>query len=61
MRTIVTLSQQHGINVAAVGVENAEQAKLLKALDENIAAQGYFYYKDLSRSDLISALISYEK
>ena len=61
VRTMVNLSKQHGINVAAVGVENAEQAKLLKALDENIVAQGYYYYKDLSRADLISALISYEK
>ena len=61
VRTIVNLSKKHGINVAAVGVENPEQAKLLRSLDENIAAQGYNYYKALSRSDLINALISYEK
>ena len=61
VRTMVSLAQQHNINVAAVGVENEEQAKLLKQLDENVVAQGYYYYKDLSRSDLIEALISYEK
>ena len=61
MRNIVALSKKFGLNIAAVGVENADQARILKSLDENIAAQGYYYYKDLSRSDLISALISYEK
>ena len=61
MRTIVNLSKKYGLSVAGVGVENAEQARLLKSLDESIMAQGYYYYKALSRSDLISALISYEK
>ena len=61
VRTIVDLGHQFNVNIAAVGVENAEQAKLLKQLDENIVAQGYHYYRDLSRSDLIEALISYEK
>ena len=61
VRSIVNMSNKFGLSVAAVGVENAEQARILKSLDENIAAQGYYYYKDLSRSDLISALISYEK
>lgn len=61
MRSIVNLSKKYGIGVAAVGVENAEQMKLLRGLDENMMAQGYYFYKALSRSDLISALISYEK
>ena len=61
LRTMVDLSKKFGLNVAAVGVENETQAKLLRNLDENIAAQGYYYYRDLSRSDLINALISYEK
>ena len=61
MRTIVNLSKKFGLSVAGVGVENAEQARLLRGLDESIMAQGYYYYKALSRSDLISALISYEK
>ena len=61
MRQIVNLSKKYDVEVGAVGVENAEQVKLLKSLDENIMAQGYYYYKALSRSDLIAALISYEK
>ena len=61
MRSIVNSSKKFGIEVAAVGVENAEQARMLKYLDENIKAQGYYYYKALSRADLIAALINYEK
>ena len=61
MRKIVNLSKKYKLDVSAVGVENAEQVKLLKHLDDNIMAQGYYYYKALSRSDLIAALISYEK
>ena len=61
MRTIVSLSKNFGLNVAVVGVENEEQARLLKALDENILAQGYYYYKAISRTDLINTLIAYEK
>ena len=61
MRTIVSLSKKYGIAVAAVGVENAEQTKLLKNLDEEMMVQGYYFYKPLSRSDLIASLISYEK
>ena len=61
MRKIVEMSHDFGLSVAAVGVENIEEANMLKSLDENIKAQGYYYYKALSRSDLIAALISYEK
>ena len=61
IRTIVTGCQQNNINISVVGVENVEQAKLLRSLDENIMAQGYYYYKALSRSDFVNALISYEK
>lgn len=61
MRTIVSLSKKNGIGVAAVGVENAEQMRLLKNLDEDMMVQGYYFYKPLSRSDLIASLISYEK
>ena len=61
MRKIVLSAKKYGINVATVGVENAEQERMLKYLDENILAQGYYYYKALSRSDLIAALISSEK
>ena len=61
VRTIVSACQQNNIKISVVGVENAEQAKLLRSLDENIMAQGYYYYKALSRSDFVNALISYEK
>ena len=61
MRQIVNLSKKYNIDVSAVGVENEEQVRLLKGLNEDIMAQGYYYYKALSRSDLIAALISYEK
>ena len=61
IRTIVSGCQQSGVNISVVGVENAEQARLLRTLDENILAQGYYYYKALSRSDFINALISNEK
>ena len=61
MRTIVELSKKFGLNVAVVGVENEEQARMLKSLDENILAQGYYFYKAISRTDLISTLIAYDK
>ena len=61
MRTIVELSKKFNINVGVVGVENEVQAKMLKALDENILAQGYYFYKAISRTDLIATLIAYEK
>ena len=61
LRTMDNLSKQFGLHVAAVGVENEEQARILKSIDDTIVAQGYYYYKDLSRSDLITAITSYEK
>ena len=61
MRTIVDLSKKFGLNVAVVGVENEEQARMLKTLDENILAQGYYFYKPISRTDFIATLIAYDK
>ena len=61
MKKIVTMSKKNNIAVAAVGVENEKQLKMLKQLDEDMMVQGYFLYKPLSKSDLIAALISYEK
>ncbi|MBR4378115.1 MAG: EAL domain-containing protein [Bacilli bacterium] len=61
MRSIVNASKNFGISVAVVGVENADQARLLRELDDSILAQGYYYYKAISRTDLINTLISYEK
>lgn len=61
MKSIVNNSKKYGINVAAVGVENEQQLKMLKGLDSEMMAQGYYLYKPLTKSDLIAALISYEK
>ena len=61
LKGIVDEAKTHEIGVAAVGVENEQQFKLLKELDEDMVVQGYFLYKPLTRADLITALISYEK
>ena len=58
---IVRECKKVGLTVSAVGVENKEQYRLLRELDENMLVQGYYLYKPLSRSDLISAIVSYEK
>ena len=61
LKKIVSLSKKANMNLSAVGVENEQQLKLLKAVDEDMLVQGYYLYKPLTRSDLIAALISYEK
>ena len=61
LKQIVETSKLNNMHVAAVGVENEQQLKMLKALDEDMVAQGYFLYKPLTRADLIAALISYDK
>ena len=50
-----------GMQIAAVGVENETQFKLLKELDEDMVVQGYYFYKPLTRSDLIAAIVSYQQ
>ena len=61
VKDIVNNAHKVGISVGAVGVENETQLKLLRDLDEDMMVQGYLLYKPLSRSDLISAIISYTK
>ena len=61
LEQIVLEAKKSGVHVAAVGVENETQYNMLKALDEEMVVQGYFLYKPLTRADLITALISYEK
>ena len=56
---IVNNAHKVGISVAAVGVENEAQYKALKNLDNDMLVQGYFLYKPLNRSDVISAIVSY--
>ncbi|RTL25746.1 MAG: EAL domain-containing protein [Rhodocyclaceae bacterium] len=55
VRTIVALGQSLGLALIAEGVENAQQAALLKALGCCIA-QGYFYSPPLSAADLATWL-----
>ena len=61
MEDIVNNAKAVGIATAAVGVERESQYNILKEFDENMMVQGYYYYKPLTRSDLISAIISYTK
>ena len=61
LKSIVTESKKNNIYISAVGVENEQQLKMLKALDEDMMVQGYYLYKPLTRADLIAALISYDK
>ena len=56
---IVESAHDKNLNIAAVGVENEAQFEALKKLDPDMAIQGYYLYKPLSRSDLIAAIISF--
>ena len=60
LKEIASQAKKNGIGLAAVGVENAQQLKLLRDLDEEMMVQGYYLYKPLTRADLITALISYK-
>ena len=60
-KLMVNQAKELNFGIAAVGVENATQFKLLKELDPEMLVQGYYLYKPLTRSDLISALIAYQK
>ncbi len=59
-KTVKHAKELH-MNIAAVGVENETQFKLLRDLDEDMVVQGYFLYKPLTRSDLIAAIVSYQQ
>ena len=54
--TIITLGRNLGLSVAAEGVETAEQAAELKALDCEYG-QGFFYYRPLEGS-AVEALLA---
>lgn len=58
-KQIAETAKQHGIGVSVVGVENEAQYKLLRDIDKNMLLQGYYFYKPLTRSDFLSAIISY--
>lgn len=61
VKDIVNNAKEVGIGVSVVGVENSAQYTILRDFDENMGMQGYHFYKPLSRSDFIAALISYER
>lgn len=60
VQLMVESAKKDSISVAAVGVENEQQFKMLRELDEDMMVQGYYLYKPLAKSDLITALISYK-
>ena len=61
IQDIVNNAKEVGIDVTVVGVENSAQFTMLKDLDIDMKMQGYHFYKPLSRSDFISALISHNR
>ena len=58
-KEIAENAKQLGVGISVVGVENEAQYKLLRDIDKNMLLQGYYFYKPLTRSDFISAIISY--
>ena len=61
LKKTVKRAKELKMDIAAVGVENETQFKLLRDLDEDMVVQGYFLYKPLTRSDLIAAIVSYQQ
>ena len=57
MGAIVTLARNLSMSVAAEGIETAEQAASLKALDCEYG-QGFFYYRPLESSAIEALLAS---
>ncbi len=57
---IVRNALDAGLKVSVVGVENSDQFMALRDLDPNMLMQGYHFYKPLSRSDLIAAIVSHK-
>ncbi len=60
-KELVQEAKSIGLGISVVGVENETQYQLLKEMDKDMMMQGFYFYKPLTRSDLIAALISYEK
>ena len=58
-KMIADTAKEQGIGISVVGVENEAQYKLLRDIDKNMLLQGYYFYKPLTRSDFLSAIISY--
>ncbi|MBQ7243053.1 MAG: EAL domain-containing protein [Bacilli bacterium] len=56
---IVNTAKSLEMKVSVVGVENEAQYLALKNLDETMLMQGYYFYKPVSRADLITAVVSH--
>ena len=61
VKDILNLAKDYGLYASVVGVENQTQFSLLRDIDPNIGVQGYYFYKPLPRSELITALISHNR
>lgn len=59
-KQIADTAKQAGLGISVVGVENEAQYNLLKGIDPKMLLQGFYFYKPLTRSDLLSAIISYD-
>lgn len=57
--SIVSNAKELGLKVSVVGVENSDQFIALRDLDPTMLVQGYHFYKPLSRSELITAIVSH--
>ena len=58
-KQIAETAKAQGVGISVVGVENEAQYKLLRDIDKNMLLQGYYFYKPLTKSDFLSAIISY--
>lgn len=56
---IVKAAKENGLKVSVVGVENSDQFIALRDLDPTMIVQGYHFYKPLSRSELITAVVAH--
>lgn len=61
LKELVDHAKSLGLKISVVGVENEGQYNVLRELDETMLIQGYYFYKPLSRSELITAIISHGK
>ena len=60
-KDLVLEAKSLGLGVSVVGVENEAQYRLLKEMDPKMIMQGFYFYKPLTRADLIASIISYNR
>ncbi|MBO5529692.1 MAG: EAL domain-containing protein [Bacilli bacterium] len=59
LAAIVEQAKSLEMKVSVVGVENNAQYQALNNLDPTMLMQGYYFYKPLSRADLINAIVKH--